>query len=161
MAEAHKVSLWGISSNNYIWFLDSLFDEVGNIRRSHFSDLASDYARAFGGVGSNEFDEKVGECIDEAVIRVYEHMTENFSPTQTEWFKERSLDELESMPTLEDSGFENIKVKEDDVSVRLSRAKIADGAPYDNQVVVHFWITRKVKERAIADWVTVKQYQAK
>ena len=47
-----------------------------------------------------------------------------------------TAEQLRAMPTLKEGYADNLKIKTDDTEVWLSRATVADGAPYDNGVTV-------------------------
>lgn len=60
---------------------------------------------------------------------------------------------LASLPTLHEGHFDNLKIETPTKRVWLSRMRIEDGMPYNNEVTVE----QKIK----GDWVTVKTYEAK
>lgn len=57
------------------------------------------------------------------------------------------LSYLQSLPTIDSLHFDNLKILEENFRVLLSRMTIADGAKYENQVIVEekvkgYWIKR-------------------
>ena len=70
-----------------------------------------------------------------------------------------TLQEIESIPTLIDSHFDDLKINEmiEGVKVRvwLSRCTVADGMPYDNQVTVEY------VDYDNYSWERLTQYEAK
>lgn len=69
--------------------------------------------------------------------------------------KKYSLKELNSMETISQSQFDNLKFKTDDTKVWLSRMTVEDGMEYDNQVTVEKYNKKDGR------WETVELYQAK
>ena len=67
-------------------------------------------------------------------------------------YKGLTLEYLEKLPTLHSGHFDNLKIKEGDVQVWLSRMTVADGMPYDNQVTVEKLVN--------GVWTTVDEYPA-
>lgn len=62
------------------------------------------------------------------------------------------LEQLRAMPTIHVGQYDDLKYRDADTKVWLSRLTVEDGQPYDNQVTV---------EKLIAGrWVTVDEYQA-
>lgn len=66
--------------------------------------------------------------------------------------KKFTLTELEKLPTLHQGHFDNLKIKDGNVRVWLSRMTVADGMEYNNQVTVENLIN--------GNWVTVAKYEA-
>ena len=70
-----------------------------------------------------------------------------------------TLQEIESIPTLIDSQYDDLKINEmiEGVKVRvwLSRCRVADGMPYDNQVTVEY------VDYDNYSWERLTQYEAK
>jgi hypothetical protein len=64
-----------------------------------------------------------------------------------------TLAELQSMQTVHQGHFDDVKFENSKYRVLLSRCKIADGMPYDNQVTV--------LEKINNEWETIDQYEAK
>lgn len=50
--------------------------------------------------------------------------------------KKYTLKELNTMPTIEQGHFDDLKVKTDNTKVWLSRCTVQDGEPYNNKVTV-------------------------
>ena len=67
--------------------------------------------------------------------------------------KTYSLQELNSLPTLGDSHFDNLKVETNTTRVWLSRGRVEDGEPFNNKVTVENYINN--------DWEITRVYQAK
>lgn len=62
------------------------------------------------------------------------------------------LSYLQSLPTILTLQFDNLKIQEENFRVLLSRMTVADGARYENQVVV--------EEKVKGCWVKRYKYQA-
>jgi len=67
--------------------------------------------------------------------------------------KRLTLQEAKNMPVLSQGHFDNLILEENNQRVWLSRMTIADGMPYNNQIVV--------EELRRGDWITIDTYQAK
>ena len=61
-AEKHDVSLKGINTDNWQWFLDDLFNDGGEIRCENFIDLSIGYSLQFGEFESIPMMNKHWEC---------------------------------------------------------------------------------------------------
>jgi hypothetical protein len=66
--------------------------------------------------------------------------------------KTYSLQELKSLPTLGDSGFDDLKIETDTTRVWLSRCDVNDFEPFNNKVTVENYINN--------DWEITRIYQA-
>ena len=64
-----------------------------------------------------------------------------------------SLQQLESLPSIGDSGFDNLKIETETTRVWLSRCGVEDGEPYPNKVTI--------EERINGSWKITNIYQAK
>ncbi len=66
---------------------------------------------------------------------------------------EYTLNELQNLPNLGDSHFDNLKIETKNSRVWLSRCTVDDGEPYNNKVTV---------ERLVnGNWKIIQTYQAK
>lgn len=85
-----------------------------------------------------------------------------------------TLAELNSMPTIHEGHFDNIKYDDGKARVMISRMSVADGAPYDNQVTLQHYlyctgegggrydhVPKGMKGSGEWKWSTTTQYQAK
>lgn len=66
-----------------------------------------------------------------------------------------SLSELKSMPTIKEDHFMNLKVETEDTRIWLSRMTKADGADYNNEVLIE-----KLNPKTY-NWEHFESYQAK
>jgi len=71
-AKKKGVSLRGLTTDNFNWFLDSAFDDGGEVRCIHFTDLADPYARRYGPLESEGWDKARWECIELAIQGIQE-----------------------------------------------------------------------------------------
>jgi len=62
-----------------------------------------------------------------------------------------TANELEELPTLSSGHFDNLKIDDGQYRVWLSRVGIADGMPYDNQIMVEKLVNGR--------WEIVEQYE--
>ena len=61
-----------------------------------------------------------------------------------------TLKQLQSMPTITQGHFDDLKVETENTKVWLSRMTVEDGMPYNNQVTIENLIK--------GNWVTVQKY---
>jgi len=67
--------------------------------------------------------------------------------------KRLTLKEAKNMFVLSQGHFDNLIYDENNIKIWLSRMTVADGMPYDNQIIV--------EELRRGNWVTIDTYQAK
>ena len=64
-----------------------------------------------------------------------------------------SLEQIQSMPTIHQGHYDNLKAETFNSRLWLSRMTVKDGMPYDNQVTEEALVGGK--------WITVEEYEAK
>lgn len=80
---------------------------------------------------------------------------------------EYTLKEIESMPTISQSQFDDLKYEDSNTRVWLSRMSIEDGQPYNNQITIEKLMSpsglnaKGHKSVTGHRWEITKQYEAK
>lgn len=74
----NDVDLFGMTLENFNWYLDDAFNDGGQVRCERFLDIGAEYAFQFGEVESPPFDKKMEIVVPAAIkkaVKLYRKQT--------------------------------------------------------------------------------------